>query len=407
MKNVILIILFGVLLYPIQVKAQGSPNYDGGIKLKLNESGKKYIRFLMWAQVQASYSNFEGNSSNNFQLRRARLLMYSQLTDKFLILTHFGLNSLNPSQLNPTGKGDGAQLFFHGMWVQYQVHQNHTAGAGLHYFNGVSRANNQSTLNMMTMDNNRQSWATLGLSDQFARHLGIFAKGSFNKLKYQVALNWASANSLDTRNPTENLNTSIYNGRALLESPKADFTYAGYFEYMVFDKESNFLPYRVGTYLGTKKVLTLGTGFFAHPNAIVSASDTLGSLTSESAYILGADVFYESPLGSSNAAITAYGQYQFNEYGSNYRFSAYGSGHLFYTHIGYLLASEKNTRFQPYVSYAFNSYEATQSNLQSIGLGANAFLNGHHSKLTLEYKNTLNGTQAPVHTVTLQAMIYL
>jgi hypothetical protein len=51
-----------------------------------------------------------------------------------------------------------------------------TVGGGLHYWNGISRLNNQSTLNLMTLDNQRQAWATLGLSDQLQRHIGVYAK---------------------------------------------------------------------------------------------------------------------------------------------------------------------------------------------------------------------------------------
>ena len=85
--------------------------------------------------------------------------------------------------MSPTGTGDGSQLFVHGVWAEYSVATDHVIGGGLHYFNGISRLNNQSTLNMLTLDNNRQSWSTIGLSDQFARHLGIFAKGKFGKLR--------------------------------------------------------------------------------------------------------------------------------------------------------------------------------------------------------------------------------
>jgi hypothetical protein len=41
--------------------------------------------------------------------------------------------------------------------------------SGLHYWNGISRLN-KSTLNLMTLDNQRQAWATLGLSDQLQTH---------------------------------------------------------------------------------------------------------------------------------------------------------------------------------------------------------------------------------------------
>ncbi len=247
-KNVIL--LLGLCLYSFQfMLAQGSPDYTGGLKVKLDDDGKKYFRIISWAQAQATYNdNVPAESSKlNFNLRRARVLMYAQINDKFLILTHFGLNSLNSSTLSPVGKGDGSQLFFHDVWAQYSLGKDHAIGGGLHYFNGISRLNNQSTLNMMTLDNNRQSWATIGLTDQFARHIGVFAKGKFGSLQYRVAINDAIVNGLDTRNPTTG-GPATYAGTRLIGSKDAGKAYAGYFEYNFLDQESNFLPFKVGTY---------------------------------------------------------------------------------------------------------------------------------------------------------------
>ena len=164
------LLLLGLFLMSYQfMKAQGSPDYTGGLKFKFNEDGSKYLRLISWAQVQANYNtdetfdvNGNENSKLNFNLRRARVLMFAQINKDFLILTHFGLNSLTSTTLSPTGKGDGSQLFFHDVWAQYNLGENHTVGGGLHYFNGISRLNNQSTLNMMTLDNHRQSWATIG-----------------------------------------------------------------------------------------------------------------------------------------------------------------------------------------------------------------------------------------------------
>src|SRR5690606_19138697 len=128
-------------------------------------------------------------------------------------------------------KGESSQIFFHDVWVQYNVVKGLDIGAGLHYWNGISRLNNQSTLNIMTLDNNRQSWATLGLTDQFARHQGVYFKGGFDKFQYRVAINESLTNTLDSRDITENPGVSLYQGRKLLGSKDAGLNYTGYFEY--------------------------------------------------------------------------------------------------------------------------------------------------------------------------------
>lgn len=401
-----LLLLFGAI--PL-VQGQQNPNpYEGGMKVKLSDDGAKYFRIISWAQMQGVYSDDVASNASNvsMNLRRARLLMYSQISDKFLILTHFGLNSLTADALSPTGKGSGSQLFFHDVWVQYNLGKNHAVGGGLHYFNGVSRLNNQSTLNMMTMDNNRQSWSTLGLSDQFARHLGIFGKGSIGKLQYRVAINEAMTNGLDARTPVMG-ESAVYGGKRLLGSKTTAFTYAGYFDYHFMDEESNFLPYKVGSYLGAKKILNVGAGFFAHPNGSVVATDSVGGMAGENVALLAGDVFFEMPIGSNNSAISAYATYQYNNYGRDYLYSAYGTGNMIYSHVGYVIPGDKaKTRFQPYVSFANNNYDATSDARNIIGAGVNAYFTGHHSKLTLDFKNEQFGL-AKSNTVTLQAMIYL
>lgn len=402
-----LLILFCLVFFGFQnMYSQGSPDYSGGLKVKFDEEGKKYLRIISWAQVQANYSDDVPDDTNNlsFNLRRARVLMFSQINEKFLILTHFGLNSLNSNTMNPVGKGDGAQLFFHDVWAQYNLSKDHSVGGGLHYFNGISRLNNQSTLNFMTLDNNRQSWSTLGLTDQFARHLGVFAKGKFGKLQYRVAINDAITNGLDARDP-DNGGAAVYGGKRLLGSKDAGKAYAGYFEYNFLDQESNFLPFKVGSYLGGKKIFNVGAGFFMHPNGSVVA-DSSGTLSGEDVSIFAIDAFYDAPLGNDGSAITAYATYQSNDYGKDYQYSAYGTGSMIYGHVGYVFAGDKSkTRFQPYIAYASNSYDALDDNRNVFSVGANAYMSGHNSKLTLEYKNQKFGESTG--TVSLQAMIYL
>lgn len=404
MKKILCISL--LVLLSSEVFSQGSPDYGSGMKINFNEDGSKHMRIIAWGQMWAQYNDNvpDKQKSLEFSTRRARILTYAQLTPKFLILAHFGLNSLNADNMSPVGKDNSSQLFFHDFWVQYNLSANHSIGSGLHYWNGISRLNNQSTLNIMTLDNNRQSWATLGLTDQFARHQGVYAKGSIDKFQYRVAINEAIANGLDSRVVQDNVGTTVYAGRKVLGSKDAGFNYAGYFEYNFLESESNFLPYKVGSYLGTKKVFNVGAGFFLHPKGTVRSNGT--TISSEDVSIFAVDAFYDAPLGENKGAITAYAVFQNNEYGKDYLYSAYGTGSMLYGHIGYMLPTEKLTKLQPYVSFGSNSYDATDDNRNVFGIGSNVYMNGHNSKLTLEYKNEKFGS-SETGTLTLQAMIYL
>ncbi|BCY29117.1 hypothetical protein [Flavobacterium okayamense] len=406
--------LFAGLIFSALTFGQGSPDYGGGLKVNINEDGSKYFRIISWAQFWAQHNSDRPLDANgneqadlNFNLRRARVLMYAQVSKDFLILTHFGLNSLNSGNMTPTGTGDASQLFFHDVWAQYSLGKNHAIGGGLHYWNGISRLNNQSTLNIMTLDNQRQAWATLGLSDQFARHLGIYLKGSLGKLQYRVSINEAESNNLQAAVVPVNGGAATYTGRRLLGSKEAGKTYAGYFEYNFLDTESNFLPYKVGSYIGTKKVFNVGAGFFLHPNGSVLA-DGLGNLSGEDVSIFAVDAFYDAPIGKNGGAITAYALYQNNDYGKDFTLgTTYETGSMIHGHLGYVLPVKTKTKFQPYLSFDSRKIDAIDDNASQFGIGTNLYLSGHNSKLTLEYQSLKYANSDAVNTITLQAMIYL
>lgn len=384
--------------------AQGIDEYTGGYKVKFNEDGSKYLRIIAWGQFWATYNDNvpEESSKLNFAIRRARVLTYTSLNDKFLILTHFGLNNLTGNNASPLGYGENSQLFFHDFWGEWKIVGNHSIGAGLHYWNGISRLNNQSTLNMMTLDNNRESWATLGLSDQFARHIGVYAKGKIGRLQYRVAYNEANASTLDTRDPVGDA-TTVYGGRTILGSGEAGKVIQGYLDYNFLDEESNFLPYKVGSYLGSKRVFNIGAGFFNHANGVVESNGEGADVT-----IFAVDAFYDAPLGGNNDAITAYAVFQNNDYGQDFRLGPYATGNMFYTHVGYLIGGEKTkTRYQPYVSFNTKTIDAINDNSTRFGLGGNIYFTGHHSKLSIEYTNLKVGNADSQGLFTIQAMIYL
>lgn len=400
-----MLFLIGLFLVSFQyVNAQGIEEYTGGYKIKFNEDGSKYLRIIAWGQFWAQYNDNapDSDSKLNLSVRRARVLTFTQLNKKFLILTHFGLNSLNANNASPTGQSSQSQLFFHDFWGEWSIGKDISAGAGLHYWNGISRANNQSTLNMMTLDNNRESWATIGLSDQFARHIGVYLKGKLGKLQYRFAYNEANSSTLDTRDPVASA-TTVYGGRRILGSRDAGKVLQGYVDYNFLDQESNFLPYKVGTYLGSKRVFNIGAGFFNHANGVVEADGNGADVN-----IFAVDAFYDAPLKGNNDAITAYAVFQSNDYGKNYQLGPYTTGNMFYTHVGYLLPGDKTkTRFQPYLSYNTKQIDAINDNASRLGIGANIYLTGHHSKLSFEYTNSKVGNADSTGLFTIQAMVFL
>ncbi len=391
------------LAYP--TFSQGSDTYGKGLTLKLNDEGSKFARFITWHQAWLTVQNDANDDLRSIpMLRRSRVLMFAKISPRFLILTHFGLNSLTAANMHPTGQSSQAQLFMHDAWAEYTVVPKKLyVGAGLHYWNGISRLTNQSTLNMMTLDAPRFNWATLGLTDQFARHLGVYAKGNLGRLDYRVSINEAIQTTLDDGISLETNQTLYQNDGGKV--------YAGYFSYQFWDREGNTLPYYVGSYVGTKRVLNVGAGFNYHPEGTTTLQ-TDSSMAQNDVALLAADVFYDNPIGTKGAAITAYGAFYNFNFGPDYLLKGtsdvIGTGNIVYGQLGYLTPkfSEK-VKLQPYASYSHRMLEANPNASSTLGIGANAYLDGHNCKVTVEYQNSQNPAGDRSGKAVIQAMIYL
>ncbi|MCU0375566.1 MAG: hypothetical protein MUF24_09670, partial [Chitinophagaceae bacterium] len=193
-----LLLLASLCIATTMVSAQGSEQYGSGLKLNLDSTGKKYVRFILWNQIwMRSISHNPGtqingeNVKNSFDVgaRRLRFLAYAQITPRYLILTHFGINNQSfstgggsgTSGTGGYGAGKKPQIFFHDAWNEYAVvpaihpktgkanKYNLYIGAGLHYWWGISRMTSASTLNFLAIDAPVVNWPLVEFSDQFVR----------------------------------------------------------------------------------------------------------------------------------------------------------------------------------------------------------------------------------------------
>jgi hypothetical protein len=391
------------------------PGVDHSYKpmiLKLDESGYKYMRFLIWSQFHLTGTeNVNGDFKVNPSLRRFRFLTYAQFSPDFKILAHWGTNSLDAQNMDPTGNtSDDPQLFLHAAWIEYNLMgEVLTFGSGLHYWNGLSRQSSASTLTLLTLDNYRQSWSKLGLADQFARNLGMFIKGQYGKFSYNLSLDAPLINSLDVSNiPIAPNGETLYTGR--FASEDASWLTQGYFKYDIIGQESCLLPYKVASHLSKNHVLSVGAGFLSHPNGTITYQ-TSGEQTQNNVRHYAVDVFYDVPLNQS--AITAYLVYYYFDYGPDYSYgTTYGTGNSVYGSLGYLFPPIANRYLvQPYLAVSQRDFEAFEKPGNTFQIGTNFFLNFHQAKLTLEYENTLSNYTGikPSRTSTwrLQMMVYM
>lgn len=414
------------------------------LTLKLNDSGSKYVRFIMWHQIWATATQnnpgtkdingklIDGSDgadkawSTDLAIRRSRFLAYAQISPRCLILTHWGINNQSfingatapngPNAASGGNQGKKPQLFIHDAWTEFEVAKDKLyLGAGLHYWNGVSRLSSQSTLNFMTMDAPIFNWHNIEFTDQFARQFGIYAKGQLGRLDYRVALNKPFASGTAPGAVAKNgVAVNVLN---------ENWATAGYVNWMFWDKESNKLPFFMGSYLGGKKVFNIGAGWYSHPDASLYKSADGRDSSYQNQLALGADVYIDLPLNKTKGTALNFSAtyYNFN-YGTNYIRNigilnlhtaapptteswagagnaqpTIGTGSIIYAQAGYLLPKLKNgTAFMPYATFTHKNFERLADPSSQFGLGLNYFVTGHNAKLTLEYQTRpvyqLNGT---------------
>lgn len=414
--------------------AQGSPDYGGGLKFNLNTEGSKYMRFIAWNQIWARSSELNpgtmigeqgATKQEDIGLRRLRILAYAQISPRYMIVTHIGINNQTfinggaAGSQNTGGYGAGKKpgLFFHDAWNEYAVvlpKENKpfslSVGAGLHYYMGLSRMTMSSTLNYMTIDAPIFNWPLIENSDQFARQMGIFVKGKYNRLEYRMSINKPFATNVTPVNVTDpNVAVAVDNNN------NARWSKAGYFEYQFFDKESNLLPFKVGTYLGTKKMFNIGAGFYTAPSGTKTSVN--GITERHDINLFSGDVFLDLPIGdkAKKAAITAYSVFYDYDFGPNYLRNIgimnegvadntytgtralagpgnlqpmVGSGTIWYTQAGYLIPNKDEkpkVRVQPFAAYTYKDFDALKKASSQFDIGTNFFLDGHHAKITAQY----------------------
>ncbi len=422
-------ILWTAYLTAQGVGASGIDHSYKPMTFKLDEKGQKFIRLITWHQMWVSHTiNNPGtldvngkvqNSTTDMAIRRSRFLIQAQVSPRFMIVSHWGIN--NQSFINGGGSGTmgtgssaGAQggkrpqLYIHDAWTEFAVKPGKLhLGTGLHYWNGVSRMSSHSTLNFMTLDAPVFNWYNIEATDQFARQLGIYAKGQVGRVDYRFHVNkpfaFGSASStVNSVNATNILNEHWSTG--------------GYVNYMFFDKESNVLPYFVGTYLGAKKVFNIGAGWYSQKGATASKASATDAVKEHNQRNLGADVFLDMPLNKKKGtAISVYSVFYNYDYGPNYLRNigilnlhagtqpisidnkvswsgggnlqpTIGTGNIWYTQAGYLLPKLKNgTAFMPYASYTVKKFERIGKSSGQYDLGLNYLVNNHNAKITIQY----------------------
>lgn len=403
--------LFAVV---VQVLAQ-SPEKD--LKFSLNEDGSHYVRGTGLAQIWIRYTDYNPGSTvfgtskdGGFDvgLRRVRYQVYGQITDQIFVYTQFGINSWGST----SGRKPG--LFLHDVTAEYAVIKTKLSfGAGLNGWNGTSRYSSSSVASILAMDLPYFQETTNDLTDQFVRKLGVYAKGKLGAFDYRISASnpmpiQTAAGTVQTL-PDGVTNLAYYSA----EAPAMQ--YQGYFMWQFWDKESNQFPYMTGTYLGTKRVLSLGSGFAVQDHAVEYRDVSTGPVIQQSSTQFGLDIFMENPLNKEKGtSLTAYAAFLKYDFGPNYLRNTgpmnpangvnnqgtfngpgnnaplIGTGTVYYAQAGYLMRKDlfgKLGTLQPYAELNISDFERVENAITTYNIGVNWLQMGHRSKLSFDYQS--------------------
>lgn len=428
---------------------QGMEKYGGGARFNLNEDKSHYIRFITWTQIWARYQQMNPGSTVNSNptesvtdigLRRGRFLAYGSFGTGSLFMFHIGINNQTwigggaPGEA--TGPAKKPQVFLHDMWYEQKlVDKALYLGFGLHYWWGISRESNTSTLNILALDAPIWNWPLIEATDQFARQYGMYLKGqifesSYGRLDYRMHINKpfkpGAGLSLGGATGSANAQTNI---QANFNPFNNTLSYGGYFAWQFLDNEPDVLPFEVGTYLGTKRVFNLGAGFYFHPEG--SATTTNGTITGNGGVkrdsiqthdqlLLGFDVFLDLPFGEGDnkSAWTLYSVLYKYDFGPNYirnvgimptaaggtslngagaAYPTLGTGIIFRLETGYLFSKSifnYGGRLQPFATFNYLGLDRLEDKGIMWEVGANYLIEGHHAKYSAMWR------QRPVYRTT-------
>lgn len=391
-------------------------------KLNLNGDGSQYIKFGMLNQVQARYEQNNPGSliqdqpvgdTTDVGLRRTRLVLQGQLTDRVYFYTQYGINNFNFLSQQNDNRHIAAMPYFHDAFAELRLTQGHQmiAGGGLSMANGLSRFSSPSVSTIMTLDVPIAGQYSTERTQLFNRNLGVWLRGQISKFRYRIAAQ--DSFPITTDGLAQGTISPTISDFAQVGHRKQ---YGGMFYWNFWDTEPMTNDYMQGTYLGKKDILNLEAGFITEKNAMwtgTSAADAqyhdmthwsvAGYLdaavdkvkeTAVSAYI-GYFVYDYGPNyirnngNGQNSANGVGGMGSFNGAGNTY--PMFGTGEMWYAQFGYLLPKDlipgNNGQLQLYASLTSANWKRLHDQMNVFNGGINWLLKGHNSKITFDYQN--------------------
>ena len=326
-KGLVLMAAFFVLLVTFSAAAQ--------MQIKVNDNVIVKFGILMQTQADEQQDAATRGYAQNIFIRRARILVGGQIAPNLTFFVETDSPNINKSLTTGT-KNTQVSLFLQDAYVEYKVRNELMIDAGL-MLASVSRNGLQSAASLMPIDYGTYTFAFSGPTQASAgRDTGIQARGYLlnNKLEYRAG---------------------IFQG--MRDNPQRELRLTGRVAYAFLEPESGY--FYTGTYLGKKKVLTVGAGM-EHQHLYRAYA---------------ADVFFDHPVG--NGAITA--QLDHVRYDGKTFLKTLPDQRDTLLEIGALAGKSK---FQPVVQLQQKNRPDTKVGDENrYGAGVNYFMLGHNANV--------------------------
>jgi hypothetical protein len=365
-----------MLACPLQNEAQAGPTIEFG------DEGEGLLKIDYKSQFQAvsrdSGSGENGDdTTNTMGFRRNRLAFIGAWGDMYgiYVQTDFFENTAIKTLDESTTSFAPDDDFFTLIDAQVRIKFNDMARLRIGKFKAnLTRENLEDCYQPLTLDRSRF------LAEPFviSRDIGLSLWGNLvdNKLQYKL---------------------DVLEGKPAKHSPEdtlgSEFRFSGRVHLSLLDPESGY-GYR-GTYRGTKKVLTIGAAF-QHEADMVHKDNAENGAEDYNAYTV--DVFAELPLDNMGTVTLsgAYADFDFGDrglntddtLGSSAASGAGGERDGYYVKAGYMLPNMPLQFFGRVENWTFAELNGVMDHeLDWVGFGANYYINGQNTKVTLEYSD--------------------
>lgn len=398
---------------PASAKGFSKDIWKDGIRYNFNESGSRHVRVTFLGQFWARYiQNNPGTlfmdqpkaHQADFSLRRVRMQLFIQPHERWFVYGQFGINNFNYATARKPA------FFLHDFTLDYMPVKNHLyIGGGLSSWGAPSRFGASGVAGIMALDIPVYQEPFNDITDQFVRNLGVYMKGSINKLNFRVAVNkpfaFGKSDAYNAAVPISDY--SNFSPR----DPK--FEFSTYMEWNFLEKENDKVPYKAGSHLGAKRVFNIGAGARFRPQAMWH---TRGTDTVTTPMVMGTvDVFAEMPFKKGGQTFfNVYGAYSYTDFGPGYlrqigpngiatgsslpasriygngnSAPIVGTGHSLYFQGGILTPAIPKTelKFMPYVTALVADYRVIKKPITVYEAGINLLIKGNGLKLTAGWQN--------------------